>query len=567
MLTGINASPGIGIGRAFLVKRQSLAYKPYTPENTEAELRLYRQAVADFCNLTEDKARELAETAGEKEAEILRAHILMMQDPYMNGEIEKLITEGQCAPAALESVCNLFINVFSSAEDELTNQRAADVRDVRTGVLSRLLHVEEPDLSQLPDGTVLVADELTPSMTAGIHKGQIAAIITEQGGRTSHSAILARALEIPAVLNIEAITAQVNEGDAVIVDGTEGHVLLHPELEQITAYTVKRDAFLKQQAALSRFAGKPTVTADGTRLELFANIGNPQDAQKAMDCDAEGVGLFRTEFLYMDAAALPSEEQQFEAYQKAALLLKGKPLILRTLDIGGDKEIPYLHLEKEENPFLGLRGIRFCLQRKDLFRQQLRAILRAAAFGDIRIMLPMVTSLEEIKAVRSLLAELQEELAQAGITAPQTIPLGVMIETPAAVLLADLLAQEADFFSIGTNDLTQYMLCVDRGNSKAAYLYSHYHPAVLRAIRHVIRAGTNARIPVGMCGEAAADPLMAPLLIAYGLNEFSVSPASVLASRKSIAAWSQKEALQVAADAERLPTAGAVADFLKTQQK
>lgn len=567
MLKGIGASPGIGIGRVMLIKEQSLSYTPCKVEDTQAELERYQQAIVVFCHQTQQKAAQIYKAVGEKEAEILKGHILMIQDPYMNGEIEKLILDGQCAESALEAICDMFISVFSSAEDELTNQRAADVQDIKDAILRILLKVKEPDLSAIPPGTVLAAKELTPSMTAGIHKENIAGIITQTGGRTSHSAILARALEIPAVLSIPKITETIKENDAVIIDGLEGCVYVNPEIEQVAAYTIKRDAFIKERKALGQFIGKKTITQDGVRIKLCANIGSAEDALKAADCDAEGVGLFRTEFLYMDKSAVPSEEEQFEAYKKAALVMKNKPVIIRTLDIGGDKEIPYLGLEKEENPFLGFRAIRFCLKRQDLYREQLRALLRASAFGDIRIMVPLITCVEELRSVKALLAEIKTELKEKNIPFNNDMKLGVMIETPAAALLADLLAKEADFFSIGTNDLTQYTMAVDRGNNKVAYLYSHYHPAVLRSIQHITSCAALAKIPVGMCGEAAADPLLLPLLIAFGLDEFSVSPTSVLATRKNISLWDKPSAQALAQEALQLSTEVQVQQLLEKSRR
>ncbi len=567
MLKGIGASPGYGIGRALVVRTQKIAYTPREISDVGAELERYREAVAAFCERTLRKAEQMAEIVGEKEAEILRGHVLMIRDPYMNGEIEKLISSAQCAESALETVCDMFIAVFSSAEDELTNQRAADVKDIKEAVLRILLQLEETDLSAAPPGTVLVTGELTPSMTAGIRRENIVGIVTQTGGRTSHSAILARALEIPAVLSVENVTALIADKEDVVVDGVEGVVLASPEAEQIAAYTRRRDEFLEERRALGRFIGVETLTADGKKLELAANIGSVKDALQAADCDAEGIGLFRTEFLYMDKAALPTEEEQFAAYQQAALIMKGKPVVIRTLDIGGDKELPCLGLEKEENPFLGWRAIRFCLARRDLFRVQLRALLRASAYGDIRIMLPLVTCVEELREARALLEEIKQELDAEGVKYNREIKLGIMIETPAAALIADLLAREADFFSIGTNDLTQYTMAVDRGNSKVAYLYSHYHPAVLRSVRHIIGCAGAEGIPVGMCGEAAADELLIPLLISFGLDEFSVSPTSVLAVRKAISLWSRQEADELCAQALALSTEAEVHALLKNARR
>ena len=554
MLKGINASDGYGIGKALIVRELDLKYTPRTGCDPDAELKRYREAVAVFCQKTEKMAERIRNTVGEKEAGILSGHIQMIQDPYMTSEIEKQIAEGTCAESALESICDMFIMVFSSADDELTKQRAADVRDVKSTVLSILLGTEETDISAAPARTVLVAKDLTPSMTAGMNRENVVGIVTESGGRTSHSAILARAMGIPAVLSVPGALAAVADGDEVIVDGCAGDVLVRPAKPEIDSYTQKRVAFIEERKALSRFIGKETRTADGVKLELVANIGNAEDAAKVVECDGEGVGLFRTEFLFMDRSSMPSEEEQFEAYKKAALILKGKPVIIRTLDVGGDKDIPYLGLKKEENPFLGFRAVRYCLGNRERYLLQLRALVRASAFGDVRIMIPLVTSVDEVRQVRALVRGIMEQFEREGVAFNRDLKIGVMIETPAASLIADLLAEEADFFSIGTNDLTQYTMAVDRGNADVAYLYSTYDPAVLRSIRHIIACGKAAGIPVGMCGEAAADRRMIPLLIAFGLDEFSVSPTSVLPARKEISKWTVKKAEKLAEKVMALKT-------------
>lgn len=542
MLKGIGSSEGYGIGRVLLVKEQNLEFTPRTDCNPETELKRYRKAVEEFCIKTENIAERMKTSVGEKEAEIISGHILMIRDPYMNGEIEKLIEGGQCAESALVSVCDMFAMVFSSADDELTKQRAADVNDIKNNILSILLDEEETDISAAPENTVLVAKDLTPSMTSCINKENIVGIITETGGRTSHSAILARAMEIPAVQSVLNATEILSEGDMIIADGIEGLVIPDPSQSQIDEYTQKRVKFIEERKALSAFVGKETVTADGIKVELVGNIGKPDDANKVIECDGEGVGLFRTEFLFMDRGSRPNEEEQFEAYKKAALIMKGKPVIIRTLDVGGDKDIPYLEMKREENPFLGFRAIRYCLKNKDLYMTQLRALVKASAFGDIRIMIPLVTCVDEIRAVKAMVKEIMAEYSASGISYNKDLKIGVMIETSASCLIADLLAKEADFFSIGTNDLTQYTMCVDRGNSDVAYLYSTYNPAVIRAIKHIIECGKKEGIPVGMCGEAAADRLMIPLLISFGLDEFSVSAASVLSTRKAISQWTKSQA-------------------------
>lgn len=564
MLHGTAASDGIGIGKVMLIEEHSLEYTPRTVTDTEAESQRFKAAVDAFCYNTEKQAENLRNSAGDKEAEILAGHIQIIKDPYLSGEIEKLISDGQCAEAALEHMCDMFITMFSAADDELTKQRAADVRDIKSGVLGILLGVSEVKVSDAPKGTVLVAKELTPSVTAGINKDNIAGIITETGGTTSHSAILARALEIPAVLSVEGVASSLKNGETVVVDGSEGTVIVNPDDNTIDEYTKKRDRFLFERKELENYRGRETKSASGEVYELFCNIGKPEDAVKAVDADGEGVGLFRTEFLFMDRSSVPTEDEQFDAYKKAALILKGKSLIIRTLDIGGDKDIPYLGLEKEENPFMGFRAIRYCLKNRELFKSQIKAILRASAFGDIKIMFPLITTMDELREGKKLVAECKADLRCKGIEFNENIQVGVMVETASAAVIADMLAKEADFFSIGTNDLTGYTMACDRGNNDVSYLYSPLQPSVLRMIKRTIECGVQNGISVGMCGEAAANKLMIPLLISFGLTEFSVSAPSVLNVRKIISTWTKEEADKVAAKVLEMSTQQEVVEYLKS---
>ena len=545
-LAGVAASPGLGIGTVMVIAEPCLAYEAVEVADAEAEKSRLHGAIEAFSALTREKAEVVRERVGDAEAAILEGHVLMISDPFMVAEMDNLIDAGQCAEAALDTVCETFAAMFEAADDDLTRQRAADVRDIKSGVLCQLLGVREVDVSRVPRGTVLVTHDLVPSMTAGLDRDNVVGIVTETGGMTSHSAILARALEIPAVLAVPDAVRKLPEGAQVIVDGGEGAVAVAPDEAELAAARVRQEALRREKEALQRFVGKKTVTADGCQVELFGNIGSVEDARAVVDNDGEGVGLFRTEFLFMDGGAMPTEEEQFRAYQQAALIMKGRPVIIRTLDIGGDKDIPYLGLEKEDNPFMGFRAIRYCLAREDVFRTQLRALLRASAFGDVRIMVPLVTGVEELRQVRALIRRYADEFSREGVACNKDVPVGVMIETPAAALMADALAAEADFFSIGTNDLTGYTMAVDRGNDRVRYLYSTFNPAVLRSIRSVIAAGTEAGIPVGMCGEAAADPLLIPLWISFGLTEYSVGPASILATRAAIAGWNHEKARALA---------------------
>lgn len=567
MNKGIAGSAGYGVGKVVIISDAKPEYENRTITDTDAEIKRYDDAVAAFTEKTHAMAETMKESVGEHNAEILEGHILLLTDPGMDEITKGAIMSGTCAEAAFESTCDMFAGMFQMADDELTRQRATDIGDIKVRMLKILTGTPDVNISEVPAGTILVAEDLTPSMTAGIVKENVAGIITAVGGKTSHSAILARALEIPAVLSVDGIVDMVSDGMTAVVDGCDGICILDPSQEEVDEYQAKREKYLSDKALLEVYRGKDTVTADGAKVHLYGNIGNPEDAKQVAACDGEGVGLFRTEFLFMGASELPSEEEQFQAYKAAAETMEGREVIIRTLDVGGDKDIPYLGLEKEDNPFLGFRAVRYCLQNKDSYRVQLRALLRASAFGDIKIMVPLVTCVDEIRSVKALVKELMAELDAENIAYNKDIQVGAMIETPAASLIADLLAKEADFFSIGTNDLTQYTMAVDRGNAKVAYLYSSYNPAVLRSMKNIIEAANAAGIMVGMCGEAAADPLLIPLLISFGLGEFSVSATSVLATRGTIAKWSKAEADELAAKALSLATETEVAELLKTNAR
>lgn len=567
MKKGIAGSAGYGVGKVVIISDAKPEYENRTITDTDAEIKRYDDAVAAFTEKTHAMAEAMKESVGEHNAEILEGHILLLTDPGMDEITKGAIMSGTCAEAAFESTCDMFAGMFQMADDELTRQRATDIGDIKVRMLKILTGTPDVNISEVPAGTILVAEDLTPSMTAGIVKENVAGIITAVGGKTSHSAILARALEIPAVLSVDGIVDKVSDGMTAVVDGCDGICILDPSQEEIEKYQAKREKYLSDKALLEVYRGKDTVTADGVKVHLYGNIGNPEDAKQVAACDGEGVGLFRTEFLFMGASELPSEEEQFQAYKAAAETMEGREVIIRTLDVGGDKDIPYLGLEKEDNPFLGFRAVRYCLQNKDSYRVQLKALLRASAFGDIKIMVPLVTCVDEIRNVKALVKELMAELDAENIAYNKDIQVGVMIETPAASLIADLLAKEADFFSIGTNDLTQYTMAVDRGNAKVAYLYSSYNPAVLRSMKNIIEAANAAGIMVGMCGEAAADPLLIPLLISFGLGEFSVSATSVLATRGTIAKWSKAETDELAAKALSLATETEVAELLKANAR
>ena len=563
MYEGVNASEGIGIGTVAVAVDPDLTFEARTVEDTAAEQERYDAALAVFCTKTEAQVEHMKVSVGEAEAEIMAGHITMAKDPFMLDEIAKRISGGMCAEQALSEVCDMFSMMFAMSDEELIRQRVTDIEDIRTGILAELLGKEVVDLSVLPAGTVIVVHDLTPSMTATIDKKNVAGIVTETGGRTSHSAIIARALEIPAVLSVADCCKTMANGMTCVVDGSKGVVVAEPDEATLAEYEAAAKAFAEEKAALEAFRGKPSNTADGIKKTVACNIGSPDDVPAALEHDAEAIGLFRSEFLFMDSPALPTEEEQFQAYQKVAIALKGAPVIIRTLDVGGDKEIPYLHMEKEENPFMGYRAVRYCLANPDQYKVQLRALLRASAFGDVWIMIPLVTCVEEVRSVKALVEECKRELDAEGVAYNKDIKVGIMVETPAASLLADKLAEEADFFSIGTNDLIGYTMCADRGNDRISNLYSVYYPAVLRSLKNIIESGDRAGIMVGMCGEAASDPLLTPLLNSFGLEEFSMSAPSILRARKTISQWTKAEADELAEKALACSTAEEVKALLE----
>ena len=567
MYEGVNASDGIGIGVARVAVEPDLSFTPHAPEDAKAEEERYQAAVAKFIDQTNAQIERMTATVGPEAAAIMGAHIEFAEDEGIKDMVNGSIENGMCAEQAVSEAYDMYYNMFSNMEDELFRERAADVADVKTGLLADLLGQELVDLSTLPENSIVVVRELTPSMTADIDKDNVAAIITETGGRTSHSAIIARALEIPAVLSVADATTNIKTGDMVVVDGTNGKVIAQPSDHDLEHYRAKAKQYAEEKVALEAYRGKETVTADGDKKLLVANIGNPDDANVAAEHDCEGVGLFRSEFLFMDSKELPTEDEQFAAYQKVALRMKDQPVIIRTLDVGGDKEIPYLHLVKEENPFMGYRAVRYCLNNPDQYKVQLTALLRASAFGDIKIMVPLVTNLDEIRQVKALVKECMADLDARGVSYNKNIEVGTMIETPAASLIADDLAAECDFFSIGTNDLIGYTMCADRGNDKVAYLYEVYQPAVLRSLKRIIEEGNKAGIMVGMCGEAAADPLLIPVLLSFGLGEFSVSAPSILRTRRIISEWTKAEADALVEKVMKLKTATEVKAMLQAAAK
>lgn len=567
VLYGVAGSPGIGIGHALVYKEKPMGSLEREIADPKMELERYRNAVETFCRVTQVKADRVAEMAGKEQGDIIRCQTDMIHDPYMSGQVEGRIALGQSAEAALSASCDLFIDLFTASEDEIIRQRAADVRDLRGGMLRLLLGLPEMDFSALQPGTVLLAEELSPSAVSVLNSANVEGIVLGKGGPTSHSAILARALEIPAVLGVEDRVMDTAPGEAVIVDGNRGCVVFSPSPEMKTVYENRQKDFQQLRASLREFVGRETRTADGERIQLAANAGGVGDATRAAGYGCDGIGLVRTEFLYLDRTSQPGEDEQFHAYRQILSAMHGKPVIIRTLDVGGDKNLPYLPQVKEDNPFLGCRGLRFSLREEDMFRVHLRAVLRASAYGKARLLLPMVTGVEEVRHAREILEEEKEVLRRKEIAFDENLPVGVMIETVAACLMAEAFAKEADFFSLGTNDLTQYVLGVDRGNARVAHLYSYFHPGVLRMVRQVLETAQRTGTKVSMCGEAAADTALTPVWLSFGLKEFSVAPVSLLPVRKAISLWTSKEAEEVTEEAMSLETEEEVREFLKAHEK
>ncbi len=548
MLRGIGTSKGIGIGKALIIHKFKNAVSRVKIKDTEAEVDKFNEAVEKFIQETNELVDKLSQklNGDDKNALVLKNQEYLIRDPeFTSGVISAITNDKLNAEAAVEDTCEMLKNIFLSFNNDTMTQRVADIEDMKQRLIAIMQGQKHIDLTKLSDNTVIIADEIHPSMTANMDTEHIAGIISEKGGDTSHASILARALEIPAVLSVKDICSKIAEGEEVIVDGAYGEVFVNPTPITLKIYNKKKKAYDERVKELKKYIDKQTVTRDGRKVMLAANIGNADEAAKAVKAGAEGVGLFRTEFLFMNKQALPTEEEQYNEYKKAAVVLDGRQLTIRTLDIGGDKDIPYMGLTKELNPFLGYRAIRFCLDRVDIFTTQLRAVLRASAYGNIRIMIPMITSVTEVQAVKKIINGICRDLDKKDIKYDKDIKIGVMIETPAAAIMADVLAHEVDFFSIGTNDLTQYTLAVDRGNENVAYLYSALNPAVIRSIKHIIECAHNAGIEAGMCGEAAADERMIPLLLNFGLDEFSVTVSRVLETRKEIASWSSKEVKEI----------------------
>ena len=535
---GIPVSDGIAIARAVVLRPVEITPDPaeIAPDGAEAELSRFSEALAAAKEQIEALVESAAERLGEQQAEIFRAHLSVLEDPVLEETIQNKITqERHNAPYAIAEGIKEIAALFQQLRDPYLQERAADIRDVGRRILENATGAARVELSCLTEDCIVAARDLTPSETVSIDFAHTLGFVTELGGRTSHTAIISRSMEIPAVVGAAGVLEGISGGETVILDALDGCVVVDPTAAEIECYEGKRRDFLRRREALAALRALPAQTRDGKRFELCANIGGPGDLAGAVKYGAQGVGLYRTEFLYMNNTHFPSEEEQFAAYREVTAEMGAQsPVIVRTLDIGGDKDLPYYAFEREDNPFLGWRAIRMCLVRRDLFKSQLRAILRAGVFGKLRIMFPMIISLEELLAAREILEECRKELRAEGVPFQEDIEVGIMVETPAAVMMADVLAAYVDFFSIGTNDLTQYTLAVDRGNPRIAGRYDPLHPAVLRSIKRVIDASHAAGKWTGMCGELAGDLRAAALLAGMGLDEFSMTASSIPSVKKQL---------------------------------
>ena len=567
-LTGIAAADGIAIAKAYRFVQPDLTFAKTTVHDIEAEQKRLAAALAKAEQELIVIRQQTLEKFSAEEAAIFEAHLLVVHDPELIGPInQKIADEAVNAEYALHEVTSMFVALFEGMDDEYMSARASDIKDVTNRILAHLLGVHIPNPSNINEQVIIVANDLTPSETAQLDRNYVLGFITDIGGRTSHSAIMARSLEIPAVVGAGVATTTIQDGDTIIVDGLTGQVLVNPSADVIADYQEKAQKYRVQQAEWSTLVNEQTVSKDGVHVELAANIGSPNDLDGVLRHGAEGIGLYRTEFLYMGRENLPSEEEQFTAYKTVLEGMKGKPVVIRTLDIGGDKHLPYLPLQEEMNPFLGHRAIRLCLDQQELFRTQLRALLRASVYGNLKIMFPMIATIQEFRAAKAILLEEKEKLIAGGIAVGSSIEVGMMVEIPSTAVMADIFAKEVDFFSIGTNDLIQYTMAADRMNEKVSYLYQPYNPAILRLIQMVIKAAHQEQKWVGMCGEMAGDEHAVPLLLGLGLDEFSMSATSILKTRALLKQLSVPEMQALATEALQLATAEEVLEKVKQAVK
>ncbi|MBE3568819.1 MAG: phosphoenolpyruvate--protein phosphotransferase [Bacillales bacterium] len=564
ILKGIAASNGIAIAKAYRLVEPDLKVERKDIHSPEEEVNRFEEAIRQSQSELETIREHAKKELGEEKASIFEAHLLVLSDPELTCSIkDRIINEKVNAEFALKETADMFVSMFENMENEYMKERAADIRDVTKRVLSHLLGVELPNPSLIAEEVIIVAEDLTPSDTAQLNRQFVKGFTTDVGGRTSHSAIMSRSMEIPAVVGTKDATKEIQNGDLVIVDGISGEVHINPVPEVIETYQNKAAQYAKEKAEWAKLKNEKTYSSDGHQVELVANIGTPKDIEGVINNGGEGVGLFRTEFLYMGRDQLPSEDEQFEAYKTVLEGLNGKPVVVRTLDIGGDKELPYLNLPKEMNPFLGFRAIRLCLEDQDLFRSQLRALLRASVYGNLKIMFPMIATINEFREAKAILEEEKEKLLQNGTKVSDTIEVGIMVEIPSTAVMADQFAKEVDFFSIGTNDLIQYTLAADRMNERVSYLYQPYNPAILRLVKMVIDAAHKEGKWAGMCGEMAGDEIAIPLLLGLGLDEFSMSATSILKARSLMKKLNRSEMEQLASEALNKRTTSEVVELVQ----
>ncbi|MES9683939.1 phosphoenolpyruvate--protein phosphotransferase [Bacillus sp. AFS001701] len=564
-IKGIAASSGIAIAKAFRLENPELNIVKKQISDIDAEIAKLDNAI-QVSNTELEKIRDHANAElGEDKAAIFSAHILVLNDPELVNPVkDKIKSESVNADFAMNEVASMFVQMFESMDNEYMKERAADIRDVTKRVMAHLLGVTISNPANITEEVIIIAEDLTPSDTAQLNRKYALGFTTDIGGRTSHSAIMARSLEIPAVVGTKEVTSKIENGVMVIVDGLDGHVIVDPSYEELEEYKAKKEKFELQKVEWAKLKNEPTVTKDGHHVELVANIGTPNDVEGVINNGGEGVGLYRTEFLYMGRDNFPSEEEQFESYKSVLESMGDKPVVVRTLDIGGDKELSYLHLPKEMNPFLGYRAIRLCLDQKEIFRTQLRALLRASVYGNLKIMFPMIATLDEFRAAKAVLLEEKVQLVKENVQVSDNIEIGMMVEIPASAVLADVFAKEVDFFSIGTNDLIQYTMAADRMNEQVSYLYQPYNPSILRLVKMVIDAANKEGKWAGMCGEMAGDALAIPLLVGLGLHEFSMSATSILPARSQMAKLSKAEMEILAEKALSMSTAEEVVNLVNS---
>ncbi|WP_066066243.1 phosphoenolpyruvate--protein phosphotransferase [Neobacillus soli] len=564
-LHGIAASNGIAIAKAYRLVEPDLSFEKMTIEDAAAEVDRFRNAMKKSkseLGAIRDRAKV---DLGADKAAIFEAHLLVLTDPELNGPIEdKIQSEKMNAESALKETADMFIMMFEQMDNDYMKERAADIRDVTKRVLAHLLGVQLVNPSMIAEEVIIVAEDLTPSDTAQLNRQFVKGFTTNIGGRTSHSAIMARSMEIPAVVGTKTATEAINNGDLVVVDGLKGEVHINPTPEQVEQYRKVHEDYEAQKAEWAKLVNEATISADNHHVELAANIGTPKDLKGVIENGGEGVGLYRTEFLYMGRDQLPTEEEQFESYKAVLEGMTGKPVVVRTLDIGGDKELPYLDLPKEMNPFLGFRAIRLCLEEQDIFRTQLRALLRASSYGNLKIMFPMIATLDEFRAAKAILEEEKQKLQTEGQKVADKIELGIMVEIPSTAVLADQFAKEVDFFSIGTNDLIQYTMAADRMNQRVSYLYQPYNPSILRLVKMVIDAAHAEGKWAGMCGEMAGDETAVPILLGLGLDEFSMSATSILRARSLIKNLKKSDMEMLAQKALNMQTTTQVVDAVNS---